>query len=199
MSLCIGLTGGIASGKSTVAEEFIRLNVPVIDADQVARDVVQPGSPGLEAVIAYFGEQFRSADGSLDRALMREHLFSDNQQRKELEAILHPLIRNQLTHWRTHLDSPYGLMMVPILIEGGFDKICDRILVVDVPESVQIDRVCARDGGTVEAAKNILAAQATRAERLQRADDVIDNTGSTAHLKEQVDELHQSYLDLAQS
>ncbi len=199
MSLCIGLTGGIASGKSTVAEGFAQLGVPVIDADQVARDVVQPGTPGLQAVIDHFGTPVLTDSGELNRPLMRERVFNDPAERKALESILHPRIRAALTDWRQALTAPYGLLMVPILVEGGFDTICDRILVVDVPEETQIERLCARDNNTPELARKILAAQAPRETRLERADDVIENTGTPADLAPQIAALHARYLKLAQS
>ena len=199
MSLCIGLTGGVASGKSTVAAEFEKLQVPVIDADQVARDVVATGSPGLEAVIAHFGSEFRTTEGTLDRTRMREHVFAHPEERKTLEEILHPLIRARLREWREQLTAPYGIMMVPILIEGGFDHLCERILVVDVPEELQIERVRARDGSSLETARNILRAQASREERLLRADDIILNTGSPDDLVQKVADLHARFLKLAES
>ncbi len=199
MSLCVGLTGGVASGKSTVAEAFAALGVPYIDADQVARDVVRPNSPGLQAVAAHFGPEVLTADGELDRPRMRELVFNDPAQRQQLEKILHPLIRAELTIWRNQLAAPYGLLMVPILVEGGFDSICDRILVVDVAEAAQIERLCARDNNTPELAKKILAAQASRDTRLARADDVIDNSGAAAELEPKVAALHAQYLKLAQS
>lgn len=199
MSLCIGLTGGIASGKSTVASEFEKLEVPVIDADHVAREVVAPNSDGLKAVIDEFGPAFLDAQGQLDRARMRELIFRIPEKRQTLEGILHPLIRQSLKTWRHALQAPYGLMMVPILIEGGFDVICDRILVVDVPEDTQIERLRNRDGGSETDARRILAAQVSRAERLSRADDVIENLGSAKDLTAKVEKLHRFYRSLAQS
>lgn len=197
MSLCIGLTGGIASGKSTVAQAFADLGVPVLDADQVARDVVAPGTPGLAAVIAEFGTEFLSAEGSLDRRALREHVFSDPAQRQRIEALLHPRIRDAMRNWRDNLQAAYGILMVPILIEGGFDQLCDRILVVDLPAQEQIRRLQQRDDISAELAHNMLAAQATREQRLQRADDVIDNSGPPRAWAARIAQLHQQYLDLA--
>jgi len=199
VSLCIGLTGGVASGKSTVAEAFAAHGAPYIDADQVARDVVRLESPGLQAVVAHFGPDVLTPGGELDRPHMREKVFSDPAQRKALEGILHPLIRADLRAWRKQLTAPYGLLMVPILVEGGFDTLCDRILVVDIPEETQIARLCARDNNTPELARKILAAQTSRKDRLARADDVIDNTGSPEELGPKVAALHALYLKLAQS
>ena len=156
MSLCIGLTGGIASGKSTVAAEFAALGADVIDADTVAREVVAPGSEGLAAVAEHFGPDFLSPEGALDRRRMREHVFADPARRRELEGLLHPRIRAGLHAWREALQAPYGLMMVPILVEGGFDSLCQRVLVVDVAESVQIARLQARDDIDATLARQIV-------------------------------------------
>lgn len=197
MSLCIGLTGGIASGKSTVAALFAALGVPVIDADQVARDVVMPGSDGLAAVIAHFGDGFLLADGQLDRRLLREHVFAEPARRKQLEAILHPLIRQSLGQWREALQGDYGVLMAPIMRQGGFDKLTDRMLVVDVPRELQISRLLSRDAIDLALAEQMLAAQSSRDERLAMADDVIDNSGGIDALQPQVDGLHQRYLQLA--
>lgn len=197
--LCVGLTGGIASGKSTVTRLFEERGVATIDADQVARDVVAPGSPGLEGVIAAFGESMRLPDGGLNRVAMREVVFNAPAERKRLEGILHPLIRERLRAWRDSFDTPYGLLVVPILVEGGFHTLCERIVVVDVPEEVQIARLRERDGSSEELARKILAAQATREERLDFANDIIRNDGEPQHLEPQVDALHQQLMDLAQS
>ncbi len=195
MSLCIGLTGGIASGKSTVARLFAALNVPIIDADQVARDVVEPGSAGLQAVSAHFGAGILLADGTLDRALMREKVFSDPQQRRALEAILHPLIRQELLRWREQLKAPYGILMAPIMREAGFDQLVDRIVVVDVSRQTQKARLMSRDEISEELAENMLQAQASREQRLAIADDLIDNSGSPAQLEQRVQELHRQFAD----
>jgi dephospho-CoA kinase len=177
-----------------VAQAFADWGVPVLDADQVARDVVAPGTPGLAAVIAEFGEAYLSAEGALDRRALREHVFSDPAQRKRLEALLHPRIRDAMRHWRDQLQAPYGILMVPILIEGGFDSLCDRILVVDLPTQEQIHRLQQRDDISEELARNMLSAQATREQRLQRADDVIDNSGAPQAWASQVAQLHEQYL-----
>lgn len=196
-ALCIGLTGGVASGKSTVASAFSALGIPVIDADQVARDVVAPGSAGLQQVVAHFGSDCLNAEGGLDRTRMRQKVFADPTQRRALESILHPLIRADLIAWREALLPPYGILMVPILIEGGFDQICDRILVVDVAEDTQIDRLCQRDGVDRTLAQQMLAAQASRSQRLARADDVLLNDGREDQIPAQVEALHSRYLSLA--
>ncbi len=196
--LLIGLTGGIASGKSTVAQRFIELGVPVIDADEAARAVVEPGQPGLARIIEKFGPDILSPDGHLDRRALRNRVFSDPALRKDLEALLHPLIRAHMEHCAAATSGPYAVMAIPLLIEGGDARHrVDRILVVDVDESVQLQRVVARDACTEAQARAILAAQASRADRLQAADDVLVNSGAITHLHQGVDLLHQRYLRLA--
>lgn len=197
MSLCVGLTGGIASGKSTVGQLFETLGVPVIDADQVARDVVAPGSPGLRAVAEHFGAAFITPQGELDRRRMREHVFAAPDQRKALESLLHPLIREALRAWRDALTTPYGILMIPILREGGFDSLVEHIVVVDVARETQRERLMARDDIDATLADNMLNAQADRADRLAMADDVIDNSGAPDNLPPQVEALHHKLLSLA--
>jgi dephospho-CoA kinase len=195
--LRIGLTGGIASGKSTVAQRFAELGVPVIDADESARVVVAPGSPGLAEVVSKFGKDLLTADGALDRRSLRNLIFSDPGRRRELEAILHPLIRADMEHRASIASGPYLVMAIPLLIESGRREGVDRVLVVDVDEELQLKRVMERDGGTMEQAKAILAAQASRAARLEVADDVVPNVGSLSELRHGVDQLHRRYVDLA--
>jgi dephospho-CoA kinase len=194
--LRIGLTGGIASGKSTVAQRFLELAVPVIDADASARRVVAPGTPGLSRVLQTFGAQLLTADGLLDRGALRRLVFADPSKRRDLEAILHPLIRADMELEVARSPGAYVVMAIPLLVEGGARTHVDRILVVDAPEAVQMARVMARDGGTAEEARAILAAQAPRASRLQAADDVLVNAGSVAELRHAVDGLHDRYLRL---
>jgi dephospho-CoA kinase len=195
--LRIGLTGGIASGKSTVARRFLELAVPVIDADESARHVVAPGTPGLARVLEAFGSHLLAVDGRLDRGALRRLVFSDPEKRRDLEAILHPLIRADMEREVERAAGPYVVMAIPLLVEGGVGDRVDRILVVDLPEALQIARVMARDGGTADEARAILAAQAPRAGRLQAADDVLVNAGSVTDLRRAVDVLHDSYLRLA--
>ena len=195
--LTIGLTGGIASGKSTVAQRFTELNVPVIDADAAARAVVAPGQPGLRQVIDRFGPSVVAADGELDRRSLRELIFSDPEARRDLEAILHPLIRADMDRSAAAADGPYVVMAIPLLIEGGSRDRVDRILVVDVDEAVQLQRVMARDHCSAEQAQAILASQAPRSARLAAADDVLPNGGTVTELRQAVDALHQQYLRLA--
>ena len=193
----VGLTGGIASGKSTVAEHFAVLGVPVIDADAVAREVVTPGEPALAQLVAAFGEDIVTSEGELDRARLREAAFSDDGHRRQLEAILHPAIGERMQQRINEADSPYVIQMVPLLVETGGHQLVDRVLVVDAPESTQIERVTARDNVPAEQAEAILRAQADRDHRLAHADDVIVNDGDPEHLAAWVTELHQAYLEMA--
>ena len=190
----VGLTGGVASGKSTVAAQFLALGVPVCDADQVARDVVVPGSPALQEIFAHFGSEFRDQDGGLDRRRLRERVFSDKNALRELEAITHPAIRRELQNWRDVQRGPYCILDVAILFESGFDQLVDRSLVIDCPEDVQVARLIERDHTDEESARRILANQMPRAQRLARATDVIRNTGTCAALANAVAEAHSRYL-----
>ncbi len=193
----IGLTGGIASGKSTVAARFVELGVPVVDADDVARAVVVPGSTGLAEVVARFGCEILATDGSLDRQALRRVVFADAGLRRALEAILHPLIRAEMETRAVAAAGPYVVLAIPLLVEGGNLKRVDRILVVDVDEDLQLKRVMARDASSPEQARAIVAAQAPRAARLAAADDVLVNDGGIAELQQAVDALHERYLRLA--
>ena len=169
-----------------------------MDADQVARDVVAPGSSGLAAVIEHFGSSFLDETGQLNRRLMRETVFAAPQKRRELEAILHPLIRQALADWRQALSGDYGILMAPIMQQGGFHRFTDRMLVVDVSRETQMQRLVQRDAITTELAEQMLQAQSSRQERLAMADDVIDNSTSPDALNAQVDQLHKQYLMLSQ-
>jgi len=196
--LRIGLTGGIASGKSTVTQRFNELGVPVIDADVASRAVVAPGSVGLQQVVLRFGPQVLAATGELNRAALRDQVFRDPQLRKDLEGILHPLIRSYMERQAEEAVFPYLIMAIPLLIEGGSPRQrADRILVVDVDEPTQMRRLLARDGGSAEQARAILASQVSREVRLAAADDVLRNDGTVADLQQSVDHLHERYMDLA--
>jgi dephospho-CoA kinase len=197
--LRIGLTGGIASGKSTAALRFLELGVPVIDADEASRAVVAPGTPGLEQVVRRFGAAVLASHGELDRRALRSLIFSDAAARADLNAILHPLIRAYMEQQAAKATGPYVIMAIPLLVEGGRqrDRV-DRVLVVDVDEAVQLQRLTARDGSTEEQARAILAAQASRSTRLSAADDILTNTGTVTELRQAVDRLHERYLQLAQ-
>jgi dephospho-CoA kinase len=199
LRLRIGLTGGIASGKSTVAQRFIDHGIPVIDADVAARAVVAPGKLGLAEVVKQFGDGILAENGELDRRALRDLIFSDPGLRRDLEAILHPLIRADMEQSAEIAVGPYVVMTIPLLVEGGSQDRVDRILVVDVDEAVQLQRVMARDGCTVEQASAIVASQASRSARLAVADDVLPNTGTVTDLRQAVDHLHERYLRLAKT
>jgi dephospho-CoA kinase len=193
----VALTGGIASGKTTVANLFAELGVPVIDADQLARDVVAPGHPALARVVEAFGPEILDASGSYDRKRMRERVFADPTQRQVLESILHPAIRDEFARRSAAAVGPYQLHVIPLLVEGGRESTAERVLVVDCPEETQLARLQARDAASPEQARQILAAQASRAQRLAAADDVVVNDGRIAELTARVRELHEKYLGLA--
>ena len=197
--LRVGLTGGIASGKSVVADMFSARGVPVIDTDIIAREVVKAGEPGLQAVIREFGPEFLEADGTLDRALLRKKVFADPCSRKRLEEILHPLIRAKAFAQAENAGGPYQIFAVPLLAETNFADFVNRILVVDCPLEIQRKRLMARDNESEETVNNILNAQASRAERLDLADDVIVNDGSLENTERAVEELHQRYLAMLAS
>jgi dephospho-CoA kinase len=195
--LLIALTGGIASGKTAVADLFAKLGVPVLDTDQIARDVVAPGMPALARLVAEFGAEILDAHGSLDRARMRERVFNDPAQRRRLEAITHPAIREELARRAAAAGGDYQIHVIPLLVETGRAEVYDRVLVVDCPQEAQLARLMARDGTSREQAEEILAAQASREERLNAAHDVIENTGTLADLEHFVQTLHSNYALLA--
>ncbi|MDP9140644.1 MAG: dephospho-CoA kinase [Pseudomonadota bacterium] len=197
--LTVGLTGGIASGKSTVEALFRELGVEVLDADQLAREVVAPGSPALAQIAQDFGAEMLLPDGQLDRRRMRERVFADPAERKRLEGITHPHIRAGMLAWKAAQSGAYCIISVAILIESGMQTLVDRTLVVDVAESSQLQRLCARDGVTPELAQNMLAAQTSRQHRLGAANDVLGNHGELALLKAGVAQLHAFYCELAAS
>jgi dephospho-CoA kinase len=197
--LLIALTGGIASGKSAVAELFAKHDVPVLDTDQIARDVVAPGTPALGQLVAEFGPEILDAQGRLDRSSMRERVFSDPQQRRKLEAITHPAIRAELARRSAAAGGDYQIHVIPLLVETGRAEAYDRVLVVDCPEEAQIERLMARDGTSREQAAEMLSAQVSREERLDAAHDVIENTGTLADLQDFVATLHRNYALLSQN
>ena len=195
--LIVGLTGGIASGKSLVGSMFVKLGASLIDTDVVAREVVALGEPGLAAVAAEFGPSVLLPSGELNRPALRSLVFADDAKRRQLEAILHPLIRSRTRAKLAALTAPYALVAVPLLVETSFDELADRILVVDSPEAAQLERLMRRDGIPREEAQAMLRAQADRATRLQAAHDVIDNSGTPEATRRQVELLHRRYLDLS--
>jgi dephospho-CoA kinase len=197
MTYVVGLTGGIGSGKSAVADLFAARGVLVVDTDAIAHALTAPGGAAMPAIRAEFGDQVAGANGALDRAAMRAIVFADPSARRRLEAILHPMIRDASERRLADgsAGSPYVILMVPLLIEsGGYRKRVDRIAVVDCAETTQIARVMSRNGLAREEVGRILAAQATRAERLAAADDVIDNDGALTELPPRIERLHQQYL-----
>lgn len=195
--LRIGLTGGVASGKSTVAELFAARGATVLDTDVIAREVVVPGSPALAALVAAEGDGILDGEGRLDRAELRRRIFADGATRRRVEAILHPAILAELERQAAVAPGPYQLFAIPLLVEAGLARLVDRVLVVDCPEEEQLRRLMARDGATREEAQRMLAAQVPRQRRLEAADDVIDNGGSPADLPARVATLDRLYRDLA--
>ncbi|HMV52370.1 MAG TPA: dephospho-CoA kinase [Rhodocyclaceae bacterium] len=192
--LVVGLTGGIGSGKSLVAELFREHGVAIVDTDLIARELTGPGGAAMPAIRAAFGESVIDVRGALDRAAMRALAFGDPAQRERLEAILHPMIRRQSGEEVAAASAPYVMLVVPLLVESGtYRERVDRVLVVDCSERTQLGRVMARNALAADAVRAIMAAQATRAERLAAADDVIDNEGDFAALRRQVDELDRRY------
>lgn len=196
-TLVIGLTGGIGSGKSTVAAELTRLGVPVLDTDCLARDLVRPGQPALEEIVARFGPQVLHTDGTLDRAWLRTRIFSDASSRQALEAILHPRIRLCVRNWLATVSSPYCVVVIPLLLESGQQDLVDRILVVDAPKKEQLKRVAARDGLSHNVVAGIMAAQTDRSTRLSAAHDIIVNDGDIDTLIERTRKLHKHFMDIA--
>lgn len=193
----IGLTGGIGSGKSAAAARFAEAHgIHVVDADIKSRVVVEPGRPALHQIVDRFGDAVLQQDGSLNRAVLRERVFQDPDERRWLEQLLHPLIREEIVSDLASADSPYALLVSPLLVESGQYQMTRRILVVDVPEALQIARTTLRDKVPEEQVRAILQAQAKREERLRHADDVITNDRDLAALHQQVDQLHQYYLTL---
>lgn len=193
------MTGGIASGKSVVADMFAKLDVPVIDTDVIARVVVEPGQPALDEIRARFGEGIVDDTGELDRRELRKQIFADREARNDLEAILHPRIGAETRRQADQAGGAYQLIVVPLLVGSKLLEIVDRVLVVDCDEETQIRRLLARDAETIEQARRILAAQSSREQRLAIADDVITNDGSLGDTRDQVVRLHESYKNLAGS
>lgn len=198
MPYVVGLTGGIGSGKSAAGDEFARLGVPVVDSDAIAHELTGPGGAAVDGIRTIFGPETIGPDGAMDRARMRALVFSDPDVRARLEGFLHPLIREHAKRRIASAHSPYVIHMVPLLVESGnFRDRCDRILVVDCTEEVQLLRVARRSGLSESEIRRIMSAQATRQARLNAADDVIDNSGSIDALRKQVLALHPKYLELA--
>ena len=201
MTYIVGLTGGIGSGKSTIANLFALSDVPIIDADVVAREVVEKGSPLLTKIVEHFGQHILDKQGNLDRTALRQIVFHSEQEKKWLNQLLHPAIRSEMLRQLEAVSAPYVLWVVPLLIENKLSEFCDRVLVVDVLPDIQLERAIKRDESKAETIQNIIAAQVDRQTRLNYADDVIENNlpleENAINLAHQVAKLHHCYLDLA--
>lgn len=195
-TVVIGLTGGIGSGKSLVSDTFASLGVHIVDADVIAREVVAPGQPALEAIAAHFGQDILLPNGQLNRAALRQKVFSQPEEKAWLDNYLHPLIRHAMVQQLKQGESSYSILSVPLLLENGLDSMVDSVLVVDCEEETQLYRAMNRDNNDASTIKNIMAAQIDRSSRLQKADDVIDNNGGIEATKKQVLKLHEKYLTL---
>ena len=194
----VAITGGIGSGKTTVANQFAALGIEVVDADLIAREVVEPGTPALAAIASHFGPGILDEQGRLDRRALRERIFSDPAAKSWLNALLHPIIRSEMLRQCAAANSPYCLLVVPLLVENRLTELADRVLVIDVDKATQVERTCRRDGVSREQAQAILASQASRSERLAMADDVLDNqSGTTETIRERILALHETYLAFA--
>ncbi|MGM0429964.1 MAG: dephospho-CoA kinase [Pseudomonadota bacterium] len=194
MTYVVGVTGGIGSGKSAATAEFEKLGITVVDADIVARQVVMPGTPCLQEIAKHFGDKLLTADGELNRKALRQRVFSNPQEKEWLNRLLHPAIRQEIINQLEQADSPYVILSAPLLLENGLEKYCQRVLVVDVPESLQLERTIQRDNSPKEEVEAIMKAQLSRDERLKKANDVLNNDGNLEQLKQQVLQLHQRYL-----
>jgi dephospho-CoA kinase len=195
--LVIGITGGIGSGKTAVSDRFQDLGITVVDADIASRVVVEPGRPALAAIAEHFGAGALNADGSLNRAELRKRVFADPEERRWLEQLTHPLINQYLVEQLSKAESPYAILVSPLLAETGQSRFCHRILVVDVPTDLQVQRTMSRDANDEAQVRAIIAAQASREERLALADDVIVNDQGLEHIDAEVQRLHQIYLEMA--
>ncbi|AVT47284.1 dephospho-CoA kinase [Shewanella baltica] len=193
----VGLTGGIGSGKTTVANLFAAEGITLVDADIVAREVVAPGSKGLEAIVTHFGAEILTPEGELDRAKLRQRIFSHPEEREWLNQLLHPMIRQEMLAQVEKATSAYVIMVVPLLFENGLDRLVNRTLVVDISPELQINRTVKRDNVDASQVNNIISSQCSRSEKLARADDIIDNQGEISTLKREVLALHQRYLQLS--
>ena len=198
-ALVVALTGGIGSGKTSVSTRLAELGAAVIDTDLLAHALTRPGGAAMPAITAAFGPRVIAADGSLDRPAMRRLAFADPQVRQRLEAILHPLIRSRLSEELQGAQAAYAVLVIPLLFETGWTDIADRILVIDLPEEQQIDRVMRRNGLSAAEVRLIIGSQVNRATRRAGADDIIENSGNLADLRWQTDQLHQRYLHLTRA
>lgn len=193
----IGLTGGIGSGKTAVSDRFEKLGITIVDADIASRAVVEPGRPALTKISGKFGPQILLADGSLDRAALRKEIFANPESKQWLEQLLHPLIGEEIFNGLINAPGPYAILVSPLLVEAGQDVLCQRICVVDVPEEIQLERTMVRDDNDAEQVKAIMASQASRQQRLEKASDIIENWHGFTELDQRVEQLHQEYQALA--
>jgi len=192
----IGLTGGIGSGKSAISNKFEQLGINIVDADIVAREVVAVGSDGLNKISNHFGADILNVDKTLNRAKLREYIFKDDNQKTWLNNLLHPMIREQIIYQLSQATSPYVILVAPLLFENNLNKLCTRCLLIDVPVETQIQRTTSRDNVSTEQVKNIIASQMSREDKLNIADDVLDNALPLEHAFKRVDKLHQCYITL---
>jgi len=197
--LVVGVTGGIGSGKTAATDRFQALGITVVDADLASRVVVEPGRPALKAIEEHFGKEVIADDGTLNRRALRDIVFANPEERKWLERLTHPLIAQEIVNQIQASQSPYTILASPLLLESGQSRMAQRVLVIDVPEDVQIARTATRDNTDAKSVKAIIAAQMKRADRLAKADDVIVNDRSLEDLHQAVDALHQQYLEMAKS
>ncbi|MDH5648599.1 MAG: dephospho-CoA kinase [Gammaproteobacteria bacterium] len=197
--LKVGLTGGVGSGKSTVAVFFSELGVPVIDADEISRKLAQPGQEGYQSIVAEFGQSVLDKNGEINRDQLRKIVFTDEIKRMRLEAIIHPMVREGIAEKINHTNGPYCIIVIPLLIETGYLDFVDRVLVVDTTPETQISRVKKRSQLSEKEIRNIMAAQIGREERLKHADDIIENNDTVAQVRSRVNQLHSHYLKLAET
>ena len=197
--LIIGLTGGIGSGKTAASDHFQQLGITIVDADVASRTVVEPGRPALQKIAERFGPEMIQEDGGLNRALMRTRVFSTEEDRLWLESLLHPLIAEEIIQGLQNSKSPYSILVSPLLLETAQVTMAERVLVIDVPVELQVERTMSRDNNSEEQVRAIVAAQSDRQQRLSKADDVIVNDQDLKHLHQEVEKLHQTYLKLAEN
>lgn len=197
MGFIVGLTGGIGSGKTAASDHFATLGIDVVDADIIARQVVEPGTEALSRIVQHFGKDILQADGTLDRAALRQRVFSQPEEKRWLEQLLHPLIGDATLRALAATKSPYALFVSPLLFESGMQAVCNRTLLIDAPEQAQLERTMVRDNNPAGQVKAIMASQASRETRQAKADDVICNDGSLQDLHHKVEAMHARYLTLA--
>ena len=195
--LTVGLTGGIGCGKTTVTNLFIELGVSVIDADDIAHMLVRPGQPALQIIAEQFGSEFLLANGELSRDKLRSHIYNNPKDKTKLESILHPLVFEKMQQELNKLDAPYGILSIPLLFETNFQHHVDYVVVIDCDESTQIERVKLRDNLPIEEVKSIISTQCTRAFRLEKADEIINNNGPLETLAPQIERLHEKFLNIS--